>query len=216
MCTAQSRWNQLEETVRSFTDIVTAVDTNGTEIHFLNRKSLLNITSKDDQRINTAFATPPSGVTPLRDKMLEVVQNHIDDKSLLLLIATDGIPTDKKGKPSLPEFKNTLREVTRGDHSQGKAVFVSILACTDSQQEIGWLNKLDREVENVDVNRTYPEERKEVLQKNPNKAFTEADYVAKALLPKFDKLDEQNMSRNINELNEQNMSRNQANCCTIS
>ncbi len=204
LCTPHTRWDQLKNMVDSFVDIVTAIDTNGTEIHFLNRDSLSNITSKDDSRIKSAFAKSPSGVTPLRDKMLEVVQNHIDDKSLLLLIATDGIPTDKKGNPSLPEFKTALREITHGDHSQGKPVFVSILACTDNKDEIGWLNELDRKVENVDVNRTYLEERKEVLQKNPNKNFTESDYVAKALLPKFDKLDEQNMSRN------------QANCCNIS
>ncbi len=100
-----------------------------------------------------------------------------------------------------------------------------IMACTDSQDEIGWLQALDDQAPNVDVVDDYEAERKEILAiqvrrrwrtcthththttdpharargQGPNFHFTLGDYVAKTLLGAvddlYDGLDEAKLSK---------------------
>jgi hypothetical protein len=53
------------------------------------------------------------------------------------MIATDGVPND------LNSFTRLLasRDVSR--------IYISILACSDNDKDVGYLNKLDREIQNL-------------------------------------------------------------------
>ena len=71
-----------------------------------------------------------------------------------------------------------------------------ILACTDDNEAIAYLDRVDRNCPRVDVTDDFVSERHEVLRaQGPGFHFTFGDYVVKALLgavdPMFDGLDEQ-------------------------
>merc|ERR1719229_1917542 len=71
---------------------------------------------------------------------------------------------------------------------------VQIMVCTAEDDEIEWLNGLDRELKEVDVTDDYIAERREVLRAGLAPKFTRGDWCMKAMLGpishKFDKWDE--------------------------
>ncbi|CAF4311741.1 unnamed protein product, partial [Rotaria sordida] len=75
------------------------------------------------------FAVPPNGATPIARVLRQVLQDkkqEIQKRKLLIVIATDGIPTDDNGQPNVPDFHQVLaRERIPIDR-----VPVTIMACT--------------------------------------------------------------------------------------
>ena len=101
---------------------------------------------------------------------------------------TDGQPTDNVGNVNVQGFINILKY-------RPKNIYVSILACTDDDNSIDYLNKIDRIIPGIDVTDDYRSELKEIKKyKGDNYKFSFGDYVVKALLgpidPSFDNLDE--------------------------
>ena len=120
--------------------------------------------------------------TPLGETLQKAFAN-VGPKPVLVLAATDGVPNN------MQLFVNTLknRNVDR--------IFVSILACSDVDEEIGYLNGLDATVPHLDVLDDYSSEKKEVGRKNPGfkDCYTFGDHVARYFLgsiySKYDSLD---------------------------
>jgi hypothetical protein len=114
---------------------------------------------------------------------LQKAFNKLGPKPLLVLAATDGEPNN------MDLFVNTLknRDVNR--------IFVSILACSDDDAEIGYLNNLDATVPHLDVLDDYISEKKEVSRLNPafKESYTMGDHVARyflgSMFEKYDKMD---------------------------
>jgi hypothetical protein len=137
------------------------------------------------------FQNPPAGYTPIPRVFSQILRDKaaiIAEKKMLLLIATDGQPTNDVGNDATSEFFNCLK--TRSPN-----VYVSIIACTDDEAFMRYLNEIDRIVPSVDVNDDYVSEKKEVqMAQGTNYAFSFGDYVVKTLLgsidPVFDTLDE--------------------------
>jgi hypothetical protein len=184
-----TRWDELKNTVNIMMSIATTLDKNGVDLYFLNRPAMHNVSSS--QQIQIAFQNPPNGYTPLTqtlDRILIEKEAIIREKKLLLIIATDGQPTNSKGDIDTQSFVNKLA-------SRSKNVFVSILACTDDEDSIGYLNKIDRDIPGIDVIDDYRSETQEI-QKHQGKSFkfSFGDYVVKGMLgpidPYFDSLDE--------------------------
>ena len=68
-------------------------------MYFLNRHPMYNVTSV--QQISDAFATPPNGYTPIVNTLRRVLKEKtkcLSEKKLLIILATDGEPTDENGK----------------------------------------------------------------------------------------------------------------------
>lgn len=65
----------------------------------------------------------------LREKQLE-----IQERKLLLLLATDGVPTNENGKQDI----KSLEYVLRHERTPVKNVPVTIIACTDDNDCIGY------------------------------------------------------------------------------
>lgn len=63
------------------------------------------------------------------------------EKKLLVIIVTDGQPTDRSGITDINGFKNTL--MTRSPIDK---IFVTIVACTDDDSCIEYLDKWDRQI----------------------------------------------------------------------
>ena len=105
-----TRWDELRNTASLLVQLASALDPAGAvDVYFLNRPPLLGV--QDASQLQGTFATPPNGFTPLAARFAEIVQakaHDLAERKLLLVIATDGQPTDTHGNVRIPEFMGTL------------------------------------------------------------------------------------------------------------
>jgi hypothetical protein len=196
-----TRWDELRNYVNIVTEIASSLDPDGLDIYFLNRPRLTGISSA--AQVQAAFAPPPKGWTPIVRTLQQVFRDKevvMREKRLLVILATDGQPTDDRGNVNTKEFLQLLKNRPRN-------TFLSILACTDDEKSVDYMNMIDRVVPGVDVNDDFRSEQKEILKaQGKSFAFSFGDYVVKSLLgpidPSFDMLDERRLSSSTN-------------CCTI-
>ncbi|CAF0777943.1 unnamed protein product [Adineta steineri] len=191
-----TRWDELRQTVSIVVDIASVFDPDGVDIFFLNREPMRHVKHSDE--LIPIFAVPPAGPTPivrvlryvLREKQLE-----IQERKLLLLIATDGVPTNEQGQQDIKSLEYALRY----DRKPTNRVPVTIIACTDDGDCIGYLNDWDKKIPNLDVADDYRSERKEILKaQGKDFPFSFGDYVVKVLMGAvddwFDTLDERRVT----------------------
>jgi hypothetical protein len=174
----KTRWEELKEVVKTVVEIACCLDDDGIELIFLNRPGMKNVSSA--KQVKSLFKAGPSGGTPLTEAVNKAFA-ALADKPLLVLLATDGVPNN------LASFTEAL---AKRDSSR---IFVSILACSDNDSEIGYLNQLDDEIPNLDVLDDYISERNEVHKVKGAVDYTFGDHCARMLLgpvfPKYDNLD---------------------------
>eukprot|EP00808_Paulinella_micropora_P016168 g61033.t1 len=193
-----TRWHELKSRVVQILRIAVALDEDGIDIYFLNRDGAKNVT--DERQVEALFKEPPKGYTPLREAWTRMMKDYArSEKRLLTIIATDGEPNvmDEKGtlRVDSPQFAQVLKARNR------PAFFpVVIMACTDNDDEIAWLNGLDDKCPNCDVVDDYLTERKDILKVQGEAfKFSQGDYVVKTLLgsinPIYDNLDERKLNR---------------------
>jgi hypothetical protein len=190
--TQGTRWDELRAIVQIIIEIGVIFDSNGVDVHFLNRAPMLNVT--DPRQVMESFTQRPSGFTPLTASLRRIFQSPASrpgsDKRLLVFVATDGAPTDQNGQVDVPSLENLMR-----NERQANTTHVQFLACTDDDSSVAYLSQWDRTMMNVDVVDDYKTEREEVRRAmGYNYPFSFGDYVAKALLgavdPQMDMLDE--------------------------
>lgn len=68
----------------------------------------------------------PTPITPVLRQVLQDKQVQIRDRKLLILIATDGTPTDDKGRVDIDSFEDVLRN----HRNPIERIPVTIIACT--------------------------------------------------------------------------------------
>jgi len=188
-----SRWNEAERIFEHVMFIATALNPNGIDLFFLNRQSYTNI--RNIEQIKDIFKTGPSGYTPLITAFNNILlhkANIIKERKLLVMIITDGEPTDY-GSKSINEFKKCLQ-------SKPDNVYVSIIACTGDKRIMKYLNDFDNNplIKNFDVNDDYENEKIEVLAaQDKDFRFSFGDYIVKCMLGSsnkyFDNLDQINI-----------------------
>ncbi|KAL0229654.1 hypothetical protein GEMRC1_013199 [Eukaryota sp. GEM-RC1] len=177
---SQTRWDELKGQVQIITKIATCLDSDGIDLYFLNRSGLNNVT--ETSQIDQLFSNPPRGYTPLTRVLRQAISDKhhvINDpelgKSLLVIIITDGQPTTDDGYSDIKTFLSELNK--RPDN-----VHVSIVACTDDDRTLEYLNTLDDNSVHLDVVDDYVNERKEILEaQGSNFPFSYGDYVVKIL-----------------------------------
>ncbi|CAF4329063.1 unnamed protein product [Rotaria sp. Silwood2] len=169
------------------------------DVFFLNRQPLRNITSSE--QLTPAFVLPPAGPTPIARILRHVLQEkrlEIQERKLLILIATDGVPTNDSGHHDI----KTLEHILRNERNPINRIPVTFIACTDDEESIGYLNKWDKKISNIDVVDDYRSEREEIQKvQGKNFPFSFGDYVVKILMGAidnwFDTLDEHRVNSNI-------------------
>ena len=191
--TQRTRWDELCYIVKRIIAIGVIFDSNGVDIHFLNRRSYTNV--KDPATVNKAFENPPSGYTPLVPVLTRIFTSQLAqrgrDKKLLVFVATDGIPTDNDGNEDLDAFKNVMEKTRRID-----TTYVSFLLCTDEPSCMEYMTHWDKQMQNIDVTDDFHTERARIRQCQRNDAypFSIGDYIVKALVgaivPEIDNLNE--------------------------
>lgn len=207
----KTRWQEAYEIVLTTLDISLCLSEDGIDIHFLNRDSIYAV--KDKEIIDVAFSVDPEGGTPLVDTLVRVLKNIksiLLEKKVLIIIVTDGEPRNSSGGSDVHKFKSLLMNrcsyasfetEVEGIASSASSTMsynrlpVSILACTDDEESVNYLNKLDDEVPSLDVVDDYITERRQILNAQGSRfTFSHGDYVVKCLIgaidPEIDKLDE--------------------------
>eukprot|EP00755_Sulcionema_specki_P039662 Sspe_Gene.113231::Locus_97198_Transcript_1_1_Confidence_1.000_Length_511::g.113231::m.113231 len=167
-----TRWDELKTTVQMIIEIAVCFDSDGIDIYFLNRPPLRNISSADDPRLQAAFAHPPQGTTPLTNAVRAIVAEKSGcEKPVLMVIATDGVPD---GGPQY--FMKTVTDIIHRRITSGIFKF-QIMACTEDDSSVAWLNEFDEAFAEVDVTDDYWSERKEVLRTGRYKEFRRSDWI---------------------------------------
>ena len=197
----KTKWDELRQSIEIVLDIAAAYNVDS-DVLFLNRPGFRNV--KHISQLNEQFTTSPTGLTPLAASFqmaLENNRNELTERKLLILIFTDGSPTSANPKLSdsmaVNEFKETLK-----NRSPIDKIFVSIIACTDDECALEYLNDWDRQIKNLDIVDDYESEKKEIYSKKKTTkdrvAFSYGDYVVKTMLGSFvreiDQIDERKVS----------------------
>lgn len=188
----QTRWDELKQSLTILVDIAALFDPNGLDIHFINRGSISGITNANNPSFVEAFKMNAKGRTHIVPVLERVLKTH-SELPKLIIIFTDGCPTDDQGNADIQNFKQVL--MSRNSSHHHPKSYVSIVACTDDENAIGYLNNWDKTIQLVDVIDDYHSEKAEVLHYQGIRfPFSFGDYVVKALVGSvdrwFDKLDE--------------------------
>lgn len=68
----------------------------------------------------------PTPIVPVFRRVLRDKQNEISERKLLILLATDGVPTDDQGFRDIRSFKHVLKY----ERNPTDRIPVTIIACT--------------------------------------------------------------------------------------
>lgn len=182
----KTRWEELKQTVSLVIDISTCINRDGVDVFFLNRDGKENVRHKND--LEDIFSKIPTknDLTPIVPKLTEVLNHSNTDYSKrLIILATDGEPTDARGKTTIEEkekFENLLRNGRRNED------YITIVACTDNKKTMKYLNKWDKTITKLDIVDDFGNEREEILRaQGKNFQFNHGDYVVKLLMGSIDK-----------------------------
>ena len=186
----QSRWDELRSTVKTIVEIAGVLDKTGVDIYFLNRPGVKNVT--DFATLEPHFATDPEGYTPIVQVFTQVLNDMkqiLSEKKLLIILATDGEPTTSSGLTTSggisekTKFYNLLKIRQPIDR-----IYTTILACTDDDSVISYLQNWDTTIANLDVVDDFHTVKSNVLTKQGQTYhFSFGDYVVKTLLGSMDK-----------------------------
>ncbi|CAF3375780.1 unnamed protein product [Rotaria sp. Silwood2] len=164
-----TRWDELKRIVSIVVDLANVFDPDGIDVYFLNREPIFHV--HDSSELDNLFAVAP--------EVLHEKRNHIYERKLLLLIATDGIPTDERERPDI----HTLEHVLKNERKPTNQIPVTIIICTDDNQSMKYLNDWDKTIPNLDVVADYRNEKKEVqMCRGKDFQFSFGDYIVKILL----------------------------------
>lgn len=175
-----TRWEELKQIVKITIDISSQLHEDGLALSFLNRPGRERVRSWED--CHEMFRHHPSGTTPITQAVVSVMQQHqMRPKPLLLLIATDGEPDNVASFVSALASRDTSR------------VFVCILACSDKEEDVGFLEQIHAQIKNLDVIEEFKLEKRRVHREHRYAHYSQGDHAARFLLgaiyPKFDMLD---------------------------
>lgn len=185
-----TRWSELLSFINICVEVVSCVNNKGLDIYFLNKSNILRNINKLSQ-IDYLKNTRPYGSTPLTKTLQKVFEEKKQSEKLLVLVITDGEPTDELGNKGNAE-KKKLKECLM---KKSKNIFVNILACTTDDTVMNYLNNWDNEIDNFDVTDDFESEKKEIMDANGGDfEFTYGTYVLKTVIgsldPSIDNMDE--------------------------
>ncbi|UJR11808.1 hypothetical protein I4U23_015988 [Adineta vaga] len=175
-----TRWDELKKIVSIVVDLASPLDPDGVDIYFLNRDPIFHVRSSTE--LANIFMVHPSGSTPIVPVLRRVLRDkhqQINERKLLILLATDGVPTDNHERPDI----NTLKQVLTRERIPVDRVPVTIIACTDDKYCMDYLNDWDKIIPNLDVVQDYRREKKQILAcQGKGFPFSFGDYIVKILM----------------------------------
>lgn len=125
--------------------MASVLDPDGVDIYFLNREPMLHVRSSSE--LETIFAMEPEGrsevnffidndylnyslgatpIVPVLRQVLQDKRSQIYERNLLILLATDGVPTDERERTDI----RTLEHVLRNERKPTNRIPMTIIVCT--------------------------------------------------------------------------------------
>lgn len=185
-----SRWDELRDRIFEMIDISVCLDRDGIDIYFLNGTIQKHITNNEEAK--RLFDKAPNGYTPLSAVYSKILaKNTGGEKKMLIVIATDGEP-NKKDEHGIwrKDIEGFIKLLTERENPKNTPT--CIMACSDSPDEIAWLNRIDKTVPYLDVVESYVQELAQVRNiQGSNFVFSKGDYTVKTLIGPIDKLYDQ-------------------------
>ncbi len=166
-----TRWSELMGDVASIVQLVTAVSTQGIDVHFMNRAGLLGVT--DPMQLSSLFAAPPAGATPMVTALRSIYNTYRDTRGrVLVILITDGEPSDA----GYDDLYQTLM-------NKPSNFYISLVECNDNEEEMDFLTGWDLRIPRFHNQEDYAEELRLVRQvQGQNTKFTRANYVQMIVL----------------------------------
>jgi hypothetical protein len=174
-----TRWNELNEFAKISLEIANIFNASGgSDVYFLNRPPVKNVHHIDELKL--IFDSRPSGMTPLSrtlDQVLAENRNHVlEEGKLCVILVTDGEPTNEHREIDITGFKRSLQQ-------RQKNVFTTIVACTDEDDTMSYLDNWDRIIPRLDVVDDFRNERAQIVRtQGKDFRFSYGDYVVKSLV----------------------------------
>jgi len=187
-----TRWAHLFELATSAVDLcrATAAPPRPIDVFFLNRAAVPGVT--DSSQLREPFAAKPRGFTPLTRVFKQALATgRAADGSrvrkLLIIVMTDGLPTDDDGDDDVEPFLTELRALPSGVH-------VQLTAFAEASECLHYVQEIDKELDHLDVSDLYPLQRERMLAQHRRVnagsdagfAFSVGDFIARALLAPID------------------------------
>ena len=171
-----TRYDEIKTIIRMLIDIALIYDNDGLDMYFLNKNPVFDI--KNYLYIEHILNKAPEGHTPLRHITRQIFQKYkYNSKPVLLIVATDGIPTDNNGNEDLINFISCLKKRNVDNY------YVSFLACSNRKEDIYYLKKLNKDIENLSVLDNYSSEKNLITNvKGRTYRYTLGDHIARLLL----------------------------------
>jgi len=187
-----TRWDEMKNIVSTVTKLSMILDDDGIDVYFLNREPLMGVTSQE--QLDIIFAVPPSGYTPILKTLKQVIKDKsraLAEKKLLIILATDGQPTSENGSNAdsngITETQKLYDFLATGRNPQNK-IHTTILACTDDDDVMEYLEDWDSTLQNFDIVDDYYSERNRIQEaQGKSYRFSFGDYIVKILLGSIDK-----------------------------
>lgn len=187
-----TRWDEMKTIIKIIMEATMLLDDDGIDIYFLNRECQKNVTNLSV--IDNLFNIKPNGYTPIVEtfkKVLEDKHNVLSEKKLLIILATDGEPTDRSGRTEdfrgvseIDNLFNTLNKL----RNPRERIFTTIVACTDDDTVMNYLDNWDKKLFNFDLVDDYYSEKERIINAQGNNfRFSYGDYIVKILLGSVDK-----------------------------
>lgn len=158
-----TRWSELDMLAHSAIDIITSTNPAGVDTYFLNRASMMGVTSHE--QIAPAFLSPPRGGTPIIGALRNIfsVYNSLaaSGTRVLVVVITDGEPSDG----STADLFNLLK------YQRHNNIHISLAEMSEDEETMAFLDTWDRLLVNFDNTDDYRMEQRRVLR-NGIRKFT--------------------------------------------
>ena len=129
-----TRWKELEVSVIDAFNLIIGLCSNGVDIHFLNRESLIGV--KNIEQIREAFKIQPGGSTPLFATLKEI-KDLYKGKQLSITVWTDGVPDTEDKKMAYEVFDLYYPNKKCEDYG------ICIVLCTDDEKVVDLYSSYD-------------------------------------------------------------------------
>lgn len=176
-----TRWMELQEGVSLLIDLLTCFRPEGVDVHFLNHGKVAKVKSSYDDTMQNFFQDGPMGRTPLTSVLKTVAAEHKSELPTIIFVFTDGEPDGGSSK-----FVRALGDIT-GKKITSCQFRVQIMACSNNEEEMKWMEDVDHDSDMIDVTDDYYNEKKRVIQlRGAGFTFTRSDWLVKAILGPID------------------------------
>ncbi len=200
------RIDELRDFLRMAVPILAVDSPGGVDVFWLNPPDQASkadvywrtgVETYEDIAVELAF--PPHSGTPLA-KILQIVINkycNTPDIKMHCIVCLDGEPDPVNG--SREAAQRACRDLILARPSPARNV-INFKVCTDKDDEIRWINKMDI-TPGIDISDDYKTEQREVLRAGHVRTFSYADYIVKSCIgaasERIDNLDEPTFWRRV-------------------